>query len=386
MHNAVAHELGVLQAGDHREHPLLLAPFQVGLEAHQVVQRAAGVLGPQLDVGPGAVAGAGVPQAHRAQGAVADGVRAAGGHHLDGHAALVDGQRRVKVVPRRALGGDERRVKRLVLLFIKGAVEVVGLAAAVAGGGKDLVHVQAVGGDDGRHRVVKAQPVAADQGGHGLAQRAVGQRAGGHQHRPALVDGGDLLPVDGDVWLGLHQRGDGGRELVPVHGQRAAGGHAGTLGGVQQAGAQGAHFQLEQAGGRVGALGFQRVGTDQLGKAGAFVGGGKPGGLLLVQVDGDAAACQPERGFAAGQPGADDGNLHGGSFRMGLVGLGRRGGASAGPGGPYFFSTGLLKPQPSLAQYRVPRFLNSVAPQLGQVSGTGSSQVINLQVGKLPQP
>ena len=62
------------------------------------------------------------------------------------------------------------------------------------------------------------------------------------------------------------------------------------------------------------------------------------------------------------------------------------GGASAGPGGPYFFSTGLLKPQPSLAQYRVPRFLNSVAPQLGQVSGTGSSQVINLQVGKLPQP
>ena len=93
-----------------------------------------------------------------------------------------------------------------------------------------------------------------------------------------------------------------------------------------------------------------------------------------------------ERGFAAGQPAADDGNLHGGSFRMGLVGLGRRGGAFAGPDGPYFFSTGLLKPQPSLAQYRVPRFLNSVAPQLGQVSGTGSSQVINLQVGKLPQP
>ena len=46
----------------------------------------------------------GVPQAHRAQRAVADGVRAAGRHDLDGHAALVDGERRVEIMQECPLG------------------------------------------------------------------------------------------------------------------------------------------------------------------------------------------------------------------------------------------------------------------------------------------
>ena len=37
VHDAVAEEFRVLQTGDHGEHPLLLRPGQVGLEAHDVV-------------------------------------------------------------------------------------------------------------------------------------------------------------------------------------------------------------------------------------------------------------------------------------------------------------------------------------------------------------
>ncbi len=72
VHDAVPHELGVLQAGDHAEHPLLLAPFQVRLEADEVIQRAGRVLGAQLHSRPGAVAGARVAQADRAQRAEPD--------------------------------------------------------------------------------------------------------------------------------------------------------------------------------------------------------------------------------------------------------------------------------------------------------------------------
>ena len=135
------------------------------------------------------------------------------------------------------LSRDERRVEGLVLFLIERAVQVVGFAAAIAGGGKNFVHVQAVGGDDGGHRIVKAQPVAAGQGGDSLAQFAVGQGAGGHQDGLALIDSRHFLPVDGDVGFVLHHGGNRLREPVPVHGQGAAGSHAGSLGGGQQMGA-----------------------------------------------------------------------------------------------------------------------------------------------------
>ena len=74
MHDAVPDELGVPEAGYHAEHPLLLAPFQVCLETHDVIQGPLLIFGPELDVGPGAVAGAGVDETHRAQRAEPHGV------------------------------------------------------------------------------------------------------------------------------------------------------------------------------------------------------------------------------------------------------------------------------------------------------------------------
>ena len=308
MHDAVAHKLGVFQPRYHGEHPFLFAPFQIGLEPYYIIQRPVNILRPQLHIGPGAVAGVGVPQAHRAQRAVAHGVRPAGGHHLDGHAALVDGEP-VHLMQRRTLGGGQRLIERLILRLVEGAVEVIRLPPAVAGGGENFVVVQTFGGDNGGHRVKKAQAAVPGEGGDAPGQRPLGERAGGDEQRRGLVDVRRLLMAHRDVRMRFHHAGDLCREHVPVHRQRAARRHAGGLGGLQKMAAHGAHLQLEQSRRGIRALGFQRVGANQLGKAGALVGGGKPDGLLLVQRHLHAVVRQPQRGLAPGQTRAVNGQF-----------------------------------------------------------------------------
>ena len=94
-----------------------------------------------------------------------------------------------------------------------------------------------------------------------------------------------------------------GAERVTVHSQRAAGGHTGRLGGIEELAAHPAHLLLEQTGGGIQPLGLEAVGADQLGKTGALVGRGKVGGLLLVQLHLHALARQPEGRLAARKAG-----------------------------------------------------------------------------------
>ena len=327
VHDAVAHELGVFKAGDHAENPLLLAPLEVRLEADDVVERPLLVLGAELDVCPRAVAGVGVHQPHRAQRAEAHGVGSAGCHDLDGHTALVDGDGigffavgvrvglgsllgpGVELVEGGTLGSGQRGVEGLVLCLIEGAVQVIGFAPVVAGGGKHLVVVEAFGGDDGGDGIVEMQPLVAGQAADLVGQRTVGQRAGGHKDGGAFVDLLHPLPLDGDVRALLHPAGDGGAEGITVHGQRTAGGHAGLLGGGQELAAHPAHLLFEQTGRGIQPFGFQAVGADQLRKALALMGRGKMGGLLLVERDLHALARQPQRRLAARKASTQYGNF-----------------------------------------------------------------------------
>lgn len=137
-----------------------------------------------------------------------------------------------------------------------------------------------------------------------VRQRAVGQRAGGHEDGGALINVLHPLAVDGDARAFLHHPGDFGAEGVAVYRQRTACGHAGRLGGIQELAAHPAHLLLQQAGGGVQPLGLEAVGADQLRETLALVGRGEVCGLLLVKLHLHAPARQPEGRFAARQTGA----------------------------------------------------------------------------------
>src|SRR5262249_34881719 len=85
-------ELGLLEAGNHAEDPLLLGVLQLGLEADDVVERAERIVLVWLDtrVRPRAVARLG--EAARLHGPVAQRVDTASRHDLDRQAALEIGR------------------------------------------------------------------------------------------------------------------------------------------------------------------------------------------------------------------------------------------------------------------------------------------------------
>ena len=88
MHHAVADKFRVFKTGYHGKYPLLLAEFQMGLEAHQIVHALGRVVLPQLHHGVRLMAGGGISQPHRLHGAVAQGIHAPPRHDFHGHTAL----------------------------------------------------------------------------------------------------------------------------------------------------------------------------------------------------------------------------------------------------------------------------------------------------------
>ena len=208
--------------------------------------------------------------------------------------------------------------------------------------------------------------------------------------------------MDSDILTLLHHAGDSGAEGIAVYRQRAAGGHAGLLGGGQQPTAHAAHLFLQQTGGGVQPLSLQAVGADQLCKALAFVGGGKVDGLLLVQLYLHALARQPESRFAARQTRAQNSYFIFAHLvfplNPTLSVIAKEGGCSVfseklPPSGgrllsvsPFravqsFLGTGISKPHPSLAQYSLPPLRNRVLPHFSHLVATGISQVIKSQSG-----
>src|SRR3546814_2627519 len=93
MQAAEARELGVFQAGNGAEDAGLLAVLQLGLEADDVVERAERIVLAELHHGVGPLVAVRVVQADRLHRAVAQRLRPALGHHLDGQAALEVGRR-----------------------------------------------------------------------------------------------------------------------------------------------------------------------------------------------------------------------------------------------------------------------------------------------------
>jgi len=321
MDAAEACELGLLQSRNHPEHTHLLGVLHLGLEAHDVEQRAEPVVLAELNDGmrlPLRMARIGEPdRLHRPE---AQGVAAARRHHLDRQAAVEIGGRRLEVAERHRLGGEQRIDERLVPGAIERAVEVVGAGAA----GTRLVvarlrpgdrHVDGIAVDDRRDGIEEGEGVGPGEAAHRLGERRRGQRAGGDDDAVPLGGGqaGHLLARDGDQGMSGERRRDGRREGVTVDRQRAAGRHLVGIGGPHDQRSEAAHLGVQQAD-RIGGgiVGAERVGADELGQAVGPVGRGGVDGPHLVDHHGNTAGGDLPSGFAAGESAADDVNgLHG---------------------------------------------------------------------------
>ena len=248
MHDAVAQELSVLQSGDHGEYPLLLRPPQVGLEAHQIVNGAVGVVPPQLYHGVRLLPGLGVRQATGLQRPEAQGVLTPAGHDLHRHTALKD-LPILEAVDLRLLGGGQLLPEGQILLLGQGAVDVVRSALIIAGGEVGTVHIHAVKAHQRSGSVEEVQGgllSVSQQSRQTIRQSVGGQRPGGHHHlalrqlRYLAGDHGDERVVPE---LLRHHPG----KALPVHRQSASGGDGGGVGAAEDQAVQSPQLLLQQA-------------------------------------------------------------------------------------------------------------------------------------------
>ena len=165
MHDAVARELRLFQAGDHAKHAALLGEGEVGLEPDEVVAGAVGVLGAQLQSRPRAAPRARIGEPHRLQGAEARGVAARPGYLLDGLAGL-EQLAGLEVLGDDALGREKLLDEGVVLLPGERGVQIVsaGTGVLVAALAEHLPKVDGIRHHHRRRSVVEGQGVSPRQG------------------------------------------------------------------------------------------------------------------------------------------------------------------------------------------------------------------------------
>ena len=237
------------------------------------------IIGTQLQGGPRAPARSGIGQADGLERAEARRIDALAGDLLDGLASL-EQIARLEFAANHAIGVDQLLDERLVFLTRERRVQVVAHLAArilVAALAEQLAHVQRIGHDDRRRRVVERHMVRPRDLGKRFRQSIGGQRTGRHDdgigalagllHRAYLR----VLQVNPGVLLDALRYLAGERLAIDRKG--AAGRHGVIKGG-------GVHLRAER-----GKLGFQHarrafrlralqaVRADQLGAQAGFVHG-----------------------------------------------------------------------------------------------------------------
>jgi len=315
VHDAVAHELRVVQRRDHRKNALLLREFEVCLKAHDIIDGARRVVLSQLHDSVRFLPRPGVLQPDRLQGPVAQRVKAAARHDLHGHATL----EHLAVLEAVHLGGLGRR-KRLhkggVFLLVHRAVYIICISAVVAGGKPGLVHVDGLKAYKRRGRVEKAHVVlTAEVSLDSLAERVGGERTGCNDDR-SLRDLRHLAGLDRDERVGTDFLGHHPGKAVPVDRQRAAGVHAVGLGALEDEAAEPPQFFLQKADRVLKPVSPQGIGTHQLGKIRTVM---RWRIFLRLHLDEAHRYAPPGKlpgGFASGETRADDGYFlcHSASF------------------------------------------------------------------------
>ena len=254
-------------------------------------------------------------------------------HDLYGHAAFVDAAL-VEVVEVRTLRVHERFVEGLVLLLVHGTVYIVVLPAPVIPALREgLRHVNAVSRNNGRYSVEEVEGGLAFRVLFGLhlfrlcgrfirfhrrfaqplnvrRQCIGGQRAGRNDDDVCVDagfrDGGDLFAVHGNVFVRQHPLRDEVCEVLAVHGQGPAGGHAGFECAFDAQGAEPLHLLFHEAGGRLHPLRFKGIGANEFSKAVGLMRRGVVHRAHFIEVHLHTGPRQLHRSLHAGKPGADN--------------------------------------------------------------------------------
>ncbi len=242
VHNAHSHEFRPFEAGNEAKDTLLLAPAQIGLKAHHVVERPFQIVLAELHCGIGPCAAAGVFQSHGTQGPEAQGVQTAGGQHLHGHAAFKVLRVLFKIAEGRTLCRNEGIIKAQIALFVHGAVDIIAAVfIAVFAVGHGHVHgIQLHHGSDG---IVKEKMVLPRHSLQALGQRRRSQRPAG-EDAVSLGDVADFLAFQRKQRILRQRVGDELGEFSAVDGQSFARGHGKSKGRLHNQTVQSAQFFL----------------------------------------------------------------------------------------------------------------------------------------------
>ena len=181
MHNAEAHELSLLQAGNHAEYAALLRPFQMRLEADDVVQRCSSIVLTELHYCIGLLAVTRINQADRLQRSEAHGVLASRSHFLNRHAGFKNVM--LKVLHRSAFCIAESFPEgQIFLLRIEGAVQVISAAFVIAGRTINLVIIKRISSDNRCGSIEEMEIFLVQQLFDVGGQRIARQRAAGNDN------------------------------------------------------------------------------------------------------------------------------------------------------------------------------------------------------------
>ena len=256
VHHPVTDDAALLQPGDHRQQALLLSPFQMRLEADDIIQRIYGIVLAQLHdrIRTAAIRAL---QPHRLHRPKQQRLASAARHLLHRHASF-EIDLPVDVVHLGAFSMDQLVIKAVELLLIQRAVDIIRIALVIARLPVCLREVDGVFLDDRRRRIIEMEIVRMQEGADVLGQRVRGQRSAGDDHR-SLRDRLHFLMDDLHEGMRAQRLRDPGRKALAVHGQRTAGRHPVQICALHDQGIQHAHLFLEHAHRIVQGIAAQRI-------------------------------------------------------------------------------------------------------------------------------
>jgi len=253
------------------------------------------------------IAPAGIPEADRLERPVAHRVFAAAGELFDRQAALEEGGvLLLEILELGLLCSQQRLAEGKELLFVHGAVDVVGVALVVAGGAEGHAQIDALAFHDRAGGIEEVAVGAAGEGAQLLRQRFTGERAcGEHSDLAGAWQCGVLTALHCHQWVLLEGFGKGGAVAAAVHRQGAAGGHGVLISGADHQGSEAPQLLLQQSGGPVATECPEAVAAHQFGEFAAVVGRRAADRPHLHQAHWHADAGDLPGGFGASQAGTD---------------------------------------------------------------------------------